>query len=480
MEENKSCCIILYPSPGIGHLVSMVEFGKLILSHHPDLFSKIIILVTSAPHLNTGTTFPYMSRVSATTPTITFHHLPTTPLPPSYVPSVEGLNFELQSFNNPNVCKALQTISAKPMKIKAFIMDFFCTSASEVSSGLGIPTYYFFTSAASSLSILLHFPIMHQKITTSFKDLNAFVQFPGIPPIFSSDMSKPLLDRASVEYNYFMELAVHIAKSDGIIVNTFHSLEPRAITTISDGLCIPNAVTPPIYCLGPLITESQNGEGNECLEWLDSQPSKSVIFLCFGSMGVFGEEQLQEIAVGLENSGHRFLWVVKAPPPKGDNERNNSSFAPQEPDLNALLPQGFLERTKGRGLVVRSWAPQVAVLRHDSVGGFVTHCGWNSILEGVCAGIPMIGWPLYAEQRLNRVILVEEIRAGLGLEETGGGRFVSGVEIEKRVRELMDSDNGERIRHRVGELRNAAKIALTGENGSSRIALAKLITRWKE
>ncbi|KAK1366551.1 Glycosyltransferase [Heracleum sosnowskyi] len=479
--ESKSSCIILYPSPGIGHLVSMVELGKLILCHHPDLFSNIIILVTTAPHLNTRTTYPYMNLVSATTPSITFHHLPTTPLPPTYVPSQEGLNFDLQSFNNSNVRQALETISSKPMKIIAFVMDFFCTSASQVSSGLNIPTYYFFTSSASSLSILLYLPIMHQKITTNFKDLNAFVQFPGLPPIFSSDLSEPLLDRNLVEYTYFMELADQIAKSDGIIINTFHSLETRAITAISDGLCIANAPTPPIYCIGPLIAEKQNNiEGNECMLWLNSQPRKSVIFLCFGSMGVFGEEQLKEIGVGLENSGHRFLWVVKAPPPKGDNESNSSIVAPQEPDLNTLLPQGFLERTKGRGLVVKTWAPQVAVLSHESVGGFVTHCGWNSILEGVCAGIPMIGWPLYAEQRINKAILVEEIRVGLGLEESDGRRFVSGVEIEKRVRELMESDSGKNIRRRVEELRDAAKVAMSDENGSSRIALAKLITKWKE
>lgn len=277
-----------------------------------------------------------------------------------------------------------------------------------------------------------------------------------------------------------MELAVQMAKSDGIIINTFCSLEKRAITAISDGLCIPNAPTPPIYCIGPLISEKQINEGNECLVWLNSQPSKSVVFLCFGSLGVFGEEQLKEIAVGLENSGHRFLWVVKAPPHEGDNESNSSILAQQEPDLNTLLPQGFLERTKERGLVVKSWAPQVAVLSHESVGGFVTHCGWNSILEGVCAGIPMIGWPLYAEQKINKVILVEEIRAGLGLEKSGRGRFVNGVEIEKRVRELMESENGENIRRRVEELRDAAKVAMTDENGSSRIALAKLITGWKE
>lgn len=107
------------------------------------------------------------------------------------------------------------------------------------------------------------------------------------------------------------------------------------------------------------------------------------------------------------------------------------------------------------------------MLNHDSFGRFITHCGWNSILEGVSAGIPMIGWPLYADQRLNRVILVEELKAGLWLEESDGGRFVTGVEIDKRVRELMNLDNGERMRHQVGKLRDTAKAGITDEDGSS-------------
>ncbi|KAL8095829.1 hypothetical protein AgCh_036986 [Apium graveolens] len=97
-------------------------------------------------------------------------------------------------------------------------------------------------------------------------------------------------------------------------------------------------------------------------------------------------------------------------------------------------------------------------------------------MEAVCAGIPMIGWPLYAEQRMNRVFLVEELKIGLGLDKSDGGSFVRGAEIEKRVRELMESDNGERMRHRVLELRDAAKVAMTDEDGSSRVALTKLIT----
>jgi UDP:flavonoid glycosyltransferase YjiC (YdhE family) len=138
-----------------------------------------------------------------------------------------------------------------------------------------------------------------------------------------------------------------------------------------------------------------------------------------------------------------------------------------------------LERTKERGLVVKSWAPQVAVLNHESVGGFVTHCGWNSVLEALRAGVPMVAWPLYAEQRLNRVVLVEEIRIALPMKESENG-FVNAAEVEKRVRELMESEEGKSIRERIVWMKNEAKAALSDQSGSSRLALAKLCQSWKQ
>lgn len=130
------------------------------------------------------------------------------------------------------------------------------------------------------------------------------------------------------------------------------------------------------------------------------------MLLCFGSRGKFSEVQLKEMAKGLEMSGQRFLWVVKSP-------LNSNRM---EPDLEALLPKGFLERTKDRGLMMKSWAPQSAILRQESIGGFVTHCGWNSVLEAVTCGVPMVAWPLYAEQCMNSVVLVEEMKLAMPLE----------------------------------------------------------------
>ncbi|KAM0003275.1 putative UDP-glucuronosyl/UDP-glucosyltransferase [Helianthus debilis subsp. tardiflorus] len=141
-------------------------------------------------------------------------------------------------------------------------------------------------------------------------------------------------------------------------------------------------------------------------------------------------------------SGVRFLWVVRSRP---SNKKEDRFLPPPQPDLDVLLPEGFSERTKDRGLVVKKWAPQVAVLNRKSMDGFVTHYGWNSVLEAVCAGVPMVAWSLYAEQKFNKVVLRDEMKLVLPMDESEGG-LVTAMEVEKRVRQLMEGEEGKVVR----------------------------------
>ncbi|KAI5355972.1 hypothetical protein L3X38_008867 [Prunus dulcis] len=168
-----------------------------------------------------------------------------------------------------------------------------------------------------------------------------------------------MLDRNDPAYRDMVYLCSHFPKSNGIIANTFEEHKPHAVLkAIDGGLCVSDALTPPVYYIGSLIAEEK--ESGDSAEIEDYR---------------------------LENSGQRFLWVVKKPPL---DEKTNQVQGVNDFDLKGLLPEGFLERTKDRGLVVKSWAPQVAVLKKESVGGFVTHCGWNSVLEVVIAGVQMV------------------------------------------------------------------------------------------
>nr|KYP58163.1 Anthocyanin 3'-O-beta-glucosyltransferase [Cajanus cajan] len=231
-------------------------------------------------------------------------------------------------------------------------------------------------------------------------------------------------------------------------------------------------------CLAPRSGEERAEKSvvseNECLSWLDSKPPQSVVYICFGSMCRFPDKQLYEMACGLEQAGHAFIWVV--PEKKGEE-------CDKEEEKEMWLPKGFEERNKEKGLIIRGWAPQLLILGHAAVAAFLTHCGWNSTLEAVTAGVPMITWPVQGDQFYNEK-LVSEVR-GIGVEVgatewrvVGYGereKLIGRDCIERAVRRLMDGgEEALNIRRRAKEFGEKAKEALQ-EGGSSHDSLSALI-----
>uniref|UniRef100_A0ACD5WF34 Uncharacterized protein n=1 Tax=Avena sativa TaxID=4498 RepID=A0ACD5WF34_AVESA len=468
-KTNPRKPVVLYPSPGMGHLVSMIELGKIFVAR-----GLAVTVVVVDPPYNTGTTGSFLTGVFAANPSISFHLLPQVVLPPVESNHPQALTFEVARLSNPLLRDFL--IRASPAIL---VLDFFCGVALDVAAELCIPTYFFFTSGAGALAFFLHLPALHAQTTVCFGDMGEeLVHVPGIPSFPATHATKSLMDREDAAYKGFLKVSPYFCRSQGIIVNTFRSLEPRAVDAITAGLCTPRGLpTPPVYCIGPRIKTEEVGmkRGDECLAlaWLDTQPKASVVFLCFGSLGLFSANQIRELANGLEASGQRFLWVVRSPP---SDDPAKKFEKPPEPDLDALLPNGFLERTKDTGLVVKSWVPQRDVLGHDAVGVFVTHCGWNSVLESIMAGVPMLAWPLYAEQRLNRIFLEKEM--GLAVAVEGYDKeIVEAKEVAAKVTWMMDSDSGSVLRERMLAAMRQAKEALR-EGGESETTLARLIGAW--
>ncbi|KAL7175962.1 hypothetical protein ACSBR2_029519 [Camellia fascicularis] len=185
------------------------------------------------------------------------------------------------------------------------------------------------------------------------------------------------------------EIVKTTLKSFALIINTFEKLEHQVLYELS-------SMFPPIYTIGPLhLLLNQNKDNSlksigsnlwkempECLEWLNSKEPNSVLYVNYGSLTVMTQNQLVEFAWGLANSNQTFLWIVR-------------------PDLVAsdlvVIPPEFVTKTKERSLLT-SWCPQEQVLSHPSIGGFLTHCGWNSIIESISSGVPMICWPSFEEQ----------------------------------------------------------------------------------
>ncbi|KAJ1274939.1 hypothetical protein BS78_05G097700 [Paspalum vaginatum] len=465
--------VVMYPTPGMGHLFAMVELGKALGARG----LAVTILVMDPPY-DTGAPGPFLAGVSAENPSISFHRLPSAALPPVASRHYEALIIEAVRVSTPHLRAYLAAAAPPP---SALVLDMFSGAALGVARDLGVPAYFFFTSGAAVLAFFQQLPALHAGTAASFRDMGeAPVRVPGVPPFPATHAIHATMDRDDAAYAGFLDASAALCRCDGVIVNTFRALEPRAVDAVVAGRCAPPGhPTPPVHCVGPLIKSLEFAEGGaECLPWLDTQPRASVVFLCFGSLGRFSAAQTREVAAGLEASGHRFLWVVRAPPVDDDDDAVKRFGKTPEPDLDALLPDGFLRRTEGRGLVVKSWAPQRDVLAHASVGGFVTHCGWNSVLEAVVAGVPMLGWPLHAEQRMN-LVLLEELQLAVAVEGSDRNEgVVTAEEVAGKVRWLMDSDGGTVLRERTLTAMLRAKEALR-RSGESEAALAGLVDSWR-
>ncbi|KAK4770280.1 hypothetical protein SAY87_030812 [Trapa incisa] len=230
--------IVLYPSPAIGHLISMVELGKLLSQTTPHAHNPLSVhIIVASQAYNAGSTASY---ISASSPSITFHHLPPTSLPPDFSttsPHHETLAFELLRLNNPNLHSTLLSISADHCTtIRALVIDLFCYTASQVAKDLSIPLYYFCTSGAGILAFFLYLPTLHEKYSDeAYTNPNNLIHVPGIPPVPFSDIPNPIRDRADNAYTGFMKSSKSVRDSSGVIINTFEELEPRTIQAITEG-----------------------------------------------------------------------------------------------------------------------------------------------------------------------------------------------------------------------------------------------------
>jgi len=243
-------------------------------------------------------------------------------------------------------------------------------------------------------------------------------------------------DPNDIIFNYLKDECQAAKRATAIIINTCHDLEDAVIDAMS-------SILPPIYTIGPLtllyhqiLDSSLKAIGSNnlwkedasCLKWLERKAPGSVIYVNFGSFTVMTNQQLMEFAWGLSNSGYDFLWVIR-------------------PDIvmggSATLPKEFLDETSERGLLT-TWCPQEEVLMHPSVGGFLTHCGWNSMMESISAGVPMICWPYFADQQTNCRYACSEW--GIGMEINND---VKREEVESLIKEMMEGEKGKGMRGEV-------------------------------
>ncbi|CAA7019685.1 unnamed protein product [Microthlaspi erraticum] len=465
--------LVFIPYSGISHLRSAVEMAKLLVDQDDRLSVTVIILPSRFG--DEADYSAYVAALSAAPNDRLRYEIISGGDQQNAEPTWIDIHVENQK---PKVRNAVAKLDSSTLA--GFVVDMFCTSMIDVANELGVPSYLFYTSNSGALGLAFHVQQMYDEKKYDVGELDVdsseaelvvpFLSRPYpvkcLPRVFASREWLPILVNQSRRFR----------EMKGILVNTVAELEPYVLDSLSSG----GVDTPPVYPVGPLVhlesqvDDSKDEKQSEILAWLDGQPAKSVVFLCFGGLGSFREEQVREIAVALERSGHRFLWSLRRPSPDVMKERPG-----EYTDMEEVLPEGFFDRTKERGKVM-GWAPQVAVLEKSAIGGFVTHCGWNSMLESLWFGVPTAAWPLYAEQKFNAFEMVEELGLAVEIKRYWRGDILAGAaadlvmaeEIERGIKRLMEEDS--EVRKRVKEMSEKCRVALT-DGGSSRIALQKFI-----
>ncbi|XP_052189749.1 UDP-glycosyltransferase 73C4-like isoform X1 [Diospyros lotus] len=366
--------------------------------------------------------------------------------------------------------------SIKP-KPSFLIADMYLSWVAETARKFKVPRIIF--DGTSCFNMLCSHNLSTSGVHEDLGDSEPFL-VPGLPHKieFTKAQLPKTLNPTSKESKEFCDrVSEAAAEAYGEVINSFEELEPRYIQEIK------RVKGDKVWCIGPLsLCNKDNTDkahrGNKssidehkCLSWLDEQEPGSVVYACLGSISRLSLPQLMELGSALEASKYPFVWVVRG------GEITDEIWKWMEED-------GFQERTKGRGLVIRGWAPQVLILSHPSVGAFLTHCGWNSTLEGVSAGLPMVTWPIFAEQFLNEKLAVEVLEIGVSVgaqvavnlgDEEKFGVVVKREEIRGAVEKVMEKGvEGEKRRQRAKGLKEMAKRAMEKE-GSSYLNMELLI-----
>ncbi|MED6135181.1 hypothetical protein PIB30_043881 [Stylosanthes scabra] len=456
--------ILVVPFPAQGHIIPLLDLTHKLAS---TTTITITILVTpkNLPLLN-----PLLSSFSSIINPLVLPF----PSNPSLPPGVENskdmptsvipLMLSFSNLHSP----LLQWFHSHPSPPKLIISDMFSGWTQNLATHLNIPRIVFSPSGSFALSTM-YFLWSHLPTRQNPNDQNELVSFHTLPnsPKYPWWQISPLFRRyASGEpgseliRDWFQ---ANIA-SWGLVVNSFNELEKPYLEHLKKELRHDR-----VWAVGPLLPVndesfmSQRGGTssvpvNDVVSWLDKRNEREVVYLSFGSHVVLSEEQTVAICSGLEKSGVHFVWSVK----EGGDDRRVDFLS------------GFQDRTAGRGLVIRGWAPQVVILRHVAVGAFVSHCGWNSVMESVVAGVPVLTWPMSADQFVDATLLVEELKVAKKVCE--GERAVPDSDEFARVLAESVSGRGDPEATRALKLREAALQAVR-EGGSSDKDLTSLLTK---
>ncbi|CAL5095649.1 unnamed protein product [Urochloa decumbens] len=434
--QSKKLRILLFPFFASSHIGPFTDLAFHLAAARPDAIEAIVAVTTA----NASVVRSALARRAGAKVQVATYPFPAVDgLPPgvenlSTVAAADAWRIDAAAWIE-DLMRPAQEGLARELSPDAVVTDSHFFWNADVAAELGVPCVTFHAIGTPDIRV----PVT---------ELPEFLRTRQTVPRAAGDRSASALGRCL-----------------GLAVNTFSDLER--------GYCelyMRNGYAKRTYFVGPLSLPSPPAGSSSfagdspCIRWLDTKPAHSVVYICFGSLTHVSEAQLRELAIGLEASGKSFLWVVRAD--------------------TWMSPEGWKERVGDRGKVVTGWAPQTAILPHPAVGAFVTHCGWNSVLETVAAGVPVLTWPMVVEQFITERFVTEVLAIGERLWPEGAGvrstkaeehELVPAEAVARAVARFMEPGGaGDAARSRVKELSLKAHAAME-EGGSSHNDLGRLI-----
>ncbi|KAG6406596.1 hypothetical protein SASPL_134202 [Salvia splendens] len=460
----KQLHIVLIPSMAQGHMIPMLEMAKLFITRGlkatiiatPSFSAPITKAQSSGLEVGLALT-PFPPQGSSLPPNIvSFDQMTNPDLTSKFLRAMEMLQDSVEAI-------------LQDLRPDCLVSDMFLPWSADSAAKFGIPRLAFYGTSYFSRCVSDQIEL-RKPFNSVTSDSEPFL-VPGLPheiTLLRSQISPFFLEESDNDFaKLFKQMNEAWKKTYGEVVNSFNELESAYANHYK------NVIGRKAWEIGPLLlcsTSDKNQQRgkesaideHECLSWLDSKKPNTVVYVCAGSVATFSQAQLRETAAGLEASGQNFIWVVRK------NKEEDEDW----------MPLGFEERVRNRGLIIRGWAPQVMILNHAAVGAFVTHCGWNSTLEGVCAGVPMVTWPVFAEQFFNEKLVTEVLGTGVSV---GNKRWIlresEGVErdaVARAVEEVIVGGGAVEMRRRAQNYKEMAKKAVE-EGGSSYNNLNDLI-----
>ncbi|TXG74239.1 hypothetical protein EZV62_002818 [Acer yangbiense] len=448
MEKQGLGCrrVVLVPCPLQGHINPMLRLGTI-------LHSKGFSITVAHTQFNSPNTCNHPDFVFL--PLLSDDSSSERNDSDDFVVFLSNLNLNHKASLQKLLTQIVEQEQEQHEGLPCIIYDALMYSVEEVAHSLKLPSIILHSSCATSLLSFFAYAQLREEGRIPSQGSKSMELVPGLHPFRFKDLAVFDFKNEDTLLPLIAILRNKGTSSSAMIWNSMDCLEKSSLAEFQQQCQVPNFSIGPMQKIAPASSSSLWEEDHSCITWLDKQTENSVIYVSFGSIAMIDEKDVAEIAWGLANSKQPFLWVL-------------SSGSVNGSDSIDLLPDDFKETVGERGCIVK-WAPQEQVLAHHAVGGFFTHCGWNSTIESISEGVPMICRPIFGDQRINSRYISHVWRVGIELENG-----LEREEIEKAIKMLVVEKEGEEMKQRAANLKLKTQLCIQ-KNGSSYDSLNELV-----